>query len=121
MPEDVRLGKFDIPKDTNIFISPYLLARNPEVYPDPLKFDPTRFEGETTTATKNSFAFISFSAGSRNCIGQKFAMLEMKSLVAKVLMRFEILLAKENEDLQVTVDLTLTPIDGPVLCANLRN
>ncbi|KAK7870816.1 hypothetical protein R5R35_014406 [Gryllus longicercus] len=77
-----------IPDGTMMIISPWAVHRNPEVYPDPEKFDPERFSaGET--ARRHPYAFLPFSAGPRNCIGQRFAMLEMKSVLAKVIWNFE--------------------------------
>lgn len=68
--------------------------RDPEYFPDPDAFKPERFSAEEITegANKiNPFAYTPFSAGPRNCIGQKFAMLEMKSTISKVLRHFELL------------------------------
>ncbi|KAK7870825.1 hypothetical protein R5R35_014414 [Gryllus longicercus] len=77
-----------IPDGTVMIVSPWAVHRNPEVYPDPEKFDPERFSaGET--ARRHPYAFLPFSAGPRNCIGQRFAMLEMKSVLAKVIWNFE--------------------------------
>ncbi|CAG9824979.1 unnamed protein product [Phaedon cochleariae] len=78
-----------IPKNVGIIVFIFGVNRNPEVFPDPEKFDPFRFDNETRTYSP--YAYIPFSAGPRNCIGQKFAMLEMKSLVSKILRNFVLL------------------------------
>lgn len=66
------------------------MFRDPVVFSDPETFRPERFIQSNTIET-NPYAYIPFSAGSRNCIGQKFAMLEMKSSISKVLRHFELL------------------------------
>uniref|UniRef100_A0A1I8P933 Cytochrome P450 n=1 Tax=Stomoxys calcitrans TaxID=35570 RepID=A0A1I8P933_STOCA len=90
--EDVALGGITLPANTNIILSFSLILRDPEYFPDPDAFKPERFlnEGETG-AHMNPFVYTPFSAGPRNCIGQRFAMLEMKSAISKMLRHFELL------------------------------
>lgn len=87
--------KYVIPADTNFTINLYLMFRDETKFPDPDAFRPERFEQFNTKDDSNAYDYIPFSAGSRNCIGQKFAMLEMKSTLSKMLLNFELLPAGE--------------------------
>ena len=60
-----------IPKGSIVSCCIAALHRNPDVWPDPLKFDPDRFLMENIE-TQNPFSYIPFSAGPRNCIGEHF-------------------------------------------------
>lgn len=77
-----------------------MICRNPEYFVEPDSFKPERFQSEQQQSTEkiNPFAFIPFSAGPRNCIGQKFAMYEMKCILSKILRNFEVFLTKESEE-----------------------
>ncbi|CRK95471.1 CLUMA_CG008940, isoform A [Clunio marinus] len=95
--EEMKINEKIIPKGANLIIGPYFMARDPEIWTNPLEFIPERFDTETTADKLNPYAYIPFSAGSRNCIGQKFAMLELKSTVSKMLRHYFISLPRNYQ------------------------
>ncbi|KAJ8798149.1 hypothetical protein J1605_016782 [Eschrichtius robustus] len=84
-----------IPKGVICLISIFGTHHNPSVWPDPEVYDPFRFDPENIKG-RSPLAFIPFSAGPRNCIGQSFAMTEMKVVLALTLLRFRVLPDKEE-------------------------
>ncbi|XP_066204634.1 cytochrome P450 4F3-like isoform X1 [Saccopteryx leptura] len=79
-----------IPKGNICVISIFGAHHNPSVWPDPKVYNPFRFDPETPQK-RSPLAFIPFSVGPRNCIGQTFAMAEMKVVVALTLLRYRVL------------------------------
>ncbi|XP_073521903.1 ultra-long-chain fatty acid omega-hydroxylase-like isoform X1 [Phyllobates terribilis] len=90
--EDITMpdGKV-IPKGNISLISIYGTHHNPAVWPNPEVYDPYRFD-PNSTQERSSHAFVPFSAGPRNCIGQNFAMAEMKVVLALTLLNFKVTL-----------------------------
>uniref|UniRef100_A0A8D0X859 Uncharacterized protein n=2 Tax=Sus scrofa TaxID=9823 RepID=A0A8D0X859_PIG len=76
-----------LPAGITLSLSVYGLHHNPQVWPNPEEFDPSRF---APGSARHSHAFMPFSGGSRNCIGKQFAMNEMKVAVALTLLHFEL-------------------------------
>jgi cytochrome P450 family 4 len=71
---EIQMAEQTIPKMTSVTVPIILIHRNPKVFEDPNKFDPDRFaEGKEYPP----LSFIPFSAGPRNCVGQKFALMEV--------------------------------------------
>uniref|UniRef100_A0A2K5M1M4 Cytochrome P450 family 4 subfamily F member 57 n=1 Tax=Cercocebus atys TaxID=9531 RepID=A0A2K5M1M4_CERAT len=79
-----------IPKGIICMINIIGVHHNPTVWRDPEVYDPFRFDPENSKK-RSPLAFIPFSAGPRNCIGQVFAMAEMKTVLALLLLHFRFL------------------------------
>ncbi|XP_030764632.1 cytochrome P450 9e2-like [Sitophilus oryzae] len=76
--------------DDMIWIPTHAIHRCPENYPNPEKFDPERFSDENKGNIK-PYTYLPFGVGSRNCIGSRFALLEVKVLLFKILLNFELI------------------------------
>ncbi|KRT79163.1 cytochrome P450 [Oryctes borbonicus] len=103
-----------IPKHTVVNLNAYALHHDPNVYPNPEKFDPERFNSDTL-GTNNPFVFVPFSAGPRNCIGQKFAMLQMQCILSIILRSFEIRPAVPEHKIIFRTEAVLKSDNGVVV------
>ena len=89
-----------------------MIHTDPENFKDPLVFKPERFLQKANSpdeTARHPFAFIPFSAGARNCIGQKFAMMEMKIILSLLLFNFEMVPSMETKKVKVAADLVAAP------------
>lgn len=84
-PDGVTLadGSF-VPAKTTVFISPKMLHVRPDLFPDPMRFDPDRWLGAPPTP----FAFIPFGGGARRCIGEEFAWMEASIVLLALARRY---------------------------------
>ncbi|KAM9333924.1 cytochrome P450 4F3 [Symphorus nematophorus] len=95
--EDMALpGHCTVPQGVICLVSIYGTHHNPDVWTNPHEFDPQRFD-PTNKEVRASHAFIPFSSGPRNCIGQKFALAELRVVVALTLLRFRLTLGVNPE------------------------
>ena len=116
--EDTDIGDFDVPEGTDLFFSPYILHRTEEFWSQPEVFDPDRFGPDRYDADQES-AFIPFSLGPRRCIGEYFAMLEMKINLALLVPRFEMRALTEDAP-QLDLGINLRSKGSIMLDARLR-
>lgn len=89
--KELEIEGHRFPPGTYFSISLSSVHINPTVWKDPMKYDPERFSKENIMNNKGyTYSFVPFSAGPRNCIGQNFAMNEEKTVLARILNRFEL-------------------------------
>lgn len=91
--KDTQVGPHFVPKGTTLFVSIQGVHHNPDIWPDPDKFDPTRFcEPNGIPAP---YTFIPFIEGPRNCLGQWLALLESKMVLGMLMQRYKFTLKEE--------------------------
>ena len=99
--EEDDLTDYDVGADTDIFLSPYILHRTEIYWPDPERFDPSRF-GPGSPYKKGERPYFPFSLGPRRCLGEYFSFLEMKVHLGLLIQKFRMTLVSDSEP---TLDL----------------
>nr|XP_050855290.1 cytochrome P450 4C1-like isoform X3 [Vespula vulgaris] len=105
--EDLQLENHLIPAGVDCRLSIYSIHKDPNYWPNPTIFDPDRFLPENIK-NRNPYSYIPFSAGLRNCIGQKYALLEIKVMLAYILHHFRLEPVDELDDAKFMGDMILT-------------
>jgi cytochrome P450 len=82
------LGGHPVPKGLRLLFSPYVLHRNPRIWREPERFDPTRFSASPFAADGvPKYGYLPFGAGPRSCIGSRLAWAEMRMMLTALLTR----------------------------------
>ncbi|MEV4208627.1 cytochrome P450 [Nocardia salmonicida] len=110
--QDADVCGFHIPADADITIAPWVIHHRADLWPDPYRFDPDRFDADHD-GQRHKFAWFPFGHGPRGCIGQRFAMLEAALTLAILVREFEF--ETPPGDIALTTDVVLHPI-GEVPC-----
>ncbi|XP_048243097.1 cytochrome P450 4V2-like [Haliotis rufescens] len=111
LTDDADIGGLVIPKHTSVVLLTSALHRDPLYFPDPEVFNPDRFLPENIK-NRHPYSYVPFSAGMRNCIGQKFALLEEKVILSTIFRNFTVKTHQKREDLKPVGDLILRPEEG---------
>ncbi|KAJ3614807.1 hypothetical protein NHX12_018377 [Muraenolepis orangiensis] len=109
--DDAVINGFKVSKGTNAVVLVYALHRDPRYFPNPEEFQPERFFPENCVG-RPPYAYVPFSAGLRNCIGQRFAMMEEKVVLASILRSFNIEACQTREELHPLGEIVLRPENG---------
>jgi cytochrome P450 len=107
---DFTLGEYHLPAGTQVLVSPYVIHRDPNNYPDPEKFEPARMAPEARAA-RDRYAFIPFGGGPRQCVGEPFAWAECVLALATLGQRWRLRLPPGQEVVPEPL-MTLRPRGG---------
>ncbi|HUO36341.1 MAG TPA: cytochrome P450 [Mycobacterium sp.] len=103
-----QIGEWAVPRGTSLLVSIAQIHDDPDVFPDPDRFDPQRFIGGKPSA----FAWIPFGGGTRRCVGAAFANMEMDVVLRTVLQHFTIATTDAPGEKWHARGVAYTPKDG---------
>ncbi len=111
---DDVLGGFRVHAGDIVFMSQWVVHRHPRLWPEPRRFLPERFVDEPEASAPGArprYAYFPFSGGPRKCIGDFFAMLEAKIILAALLPKVRLRLV-EGQRIVPLPTVTLRPLSG---------
>jgi len=97
--------KFEIKKGDVYWTPIYGIQHNPKYFPNPEKFDPERFSDDNKDNIIPG-SYIPFGVGPRNCIGSRFALMQVKGIIYYLILNFEVV---PNEKTQIPLQFKKTP------------
>lgn len=106
---NIRLGEHHLPAGTSLAYSPYLIHHRSDLYQQPERFDPDRWDSDLHPPTPRN-TFLPFGAGARKCIGDQFAIIEATLALATITARWR-LEPLSRAPVQISVATVLTPRD----------
>jgi retinoid hydroxylase len=106
---------YQIPQGWQVLYQINITHQDPDIYQDPERFDPDRFNVDRAEDRREIFSHVPFGGGLRECLGKEFARLEMKLFAARLLQDFEWEL-ESGQDLSFVVVPTPKPRDGLKIC-----
>ncbi len=116
--EDDEVDGIRIPKGAIALISVYTLHRHPSYWSEPERFDPERFRPERGEP-RHAMAYLPFGLGGRRCVGEDFALLELRAVLARVLQRYRVTV-DPSHPVVPKPELTLKPAHGVQLRIEAR-
>jgi cytochrome P450 len=105
-----HIGGVRVPPGASVTVSIYVTHRNPNLWPEPERFDPERF-APAAAATRHRFAYLPFGGGPRICIGNSFAMADVQVIVAMIAQRYRLRLV-QGHLVEPIGRVTLRPKNG---------
>ena len=93
--EETTIKGVRFPKGIDVNIPSYVLHRDPELWENPLEFNPEHFSPEAKEK-RNPYSYLPFGIGPRQCMGMRLALLEIKKGLLKIMQRFKFERAPET-------------------------
>lgn len=111
--EEIELAGRTIPVGTVVAASPRVSNRLPEDFPEPDSFDPGRYLDPRQEDLQNRWTWIPFGAGKHRCVGNAFAMMQMKAIFSVILRDFEFEMAQPEETYRDDVSKMVIQLEQP--------
>ena len=106
--QPVDVGGWHYPEGVALVANAYLLHHDPDLYPDPYRFQPERF----LESPPGTYTWIPFGGGRRRCLGASFAQMEMKIVIRSLLRRYELGPVGPRHEPAKRHNITIRPASG---------
>lgn len=104
---DIQLTKCIVPKGTVLLLCALKMNQSKQIWgPTVKEFDPDRFLADSM-AQRHPYAYVPFGAGARNCIGHKFAMISLKVMLCKLLLKYKFTTSMRMSDIAFKFEFLL--------------
>ncbi|XP_039270071.2 cytochrome P450 4V2-like [Styela clava] len=118
--KDCEMDGHLIPAGTDCVLFTQAVNKNPNYWTDPESFEPDRFSSENSVG-RHPYSYLPFSAGPRNCIGQRFALMEEKVVLAHLLRKYAVTSCDKTKELRLMGDIILRSRNGINIKLSQRN
>jgi cytochrome P450 len=116
--EDMSIAGYAVPAGTRVMYSIYLSHRDKDLWPDPERFNPERFE-RGHDDKRPPLTYVPFGGGPRNCIGASFAQVEAKVVLSRIMQKFDLQLLNADK-VRPYMGATLEPRPGVLMRVRRR-
>ncbi|XP_015117287.1 cytochrome P450 4C1 isoform X1 [Diachasma alloeum] len=107
----IELESCTLPEDCSIVLAAFMTHRSEKYWNEPEKFDPDRFLPENIKK-RHPYAYVPFSGGPRGCLGQKFAIICLKTLVANLIRSYSFETSEKMEEIKLKMDISIRSRSG---------
>ncbi|XP_004469603.1 sterol 26-hydroxylase, mitochondrial-like [Dasypus novemcinctus] len=110
--KEIEVGGFLFPKNTQFVFCHYVISRDPSTFPEPESFQPSRWLRKSqpgAVGVQHPFGSLPFGYGVRGCLGRRIAELEMQLLLARLIQKYQVVLAPETGELHSVFRIVLVP------------
>jgi len=118
--KECTIEEIKIPKGCIVTVPVYSIHRDSNIYPDPEKFDPERFTSKGKQ-TRDPYHYLPFGSGPRSCIGMRFAQMEIKLVLVRLLKKFTFVATAETKLPDLESKPVLAPIGSVVVGVKSRD
>lgn len=116
---DVEIGGYIIPKGSEVNLNTYAMHHDPRWWQEPERYIPERFNPDRQTSVPK-MAYLPFSTGPRVCIGNSFAMMEARLILAATASQYRLRMAVGQPPVQMEPLIALRPKHGLSMIVETR-
>ncbi|KAK5643673.1 hypothetical protein RI129_007518 [Pyrocoelia pectoralis] len=117
---DIQLDNYTIPANCTVGIMIMGIQRDPKQFPNPMRFNPDNFLPEKIKA-RHPYSFIPFSAGTRMCVGSKYATMLIKVILAMILRSYRVHATRREREFKLAGQMVLKRCDGFPVSLQLKS